>query len=96
MFISGQLPIDPETGKIEKKFKDQCKQSLLNIQSILVNEGLTLNDIVKLTVIVKYLSEFDQVNEVFIEIFERSYPTRSTFEVGRLQKKLRLKLKQLQ
>lgn len=86
LFISGQLPINPETGKLEDNFKNQCRRSLSNIQSILENEKLTLDDIVKLTVIVENLKEFDQVNEVFKEVFEQPYPTRSTFEVSRLPK----------
>lgn len=86
LFISGQLPINPATGELEKDFKKQCQRSLLNIEAILADEGLTLNDVVKLTVIVEDLNEFDLVNEVFEEMLEKPYPTRSTFEVGRLPK----------
>lgn len=92
LFVSGQLPINPVSGQLERNFKDQCRRSLLNIEAILADEGLTLNDIVKLTVIVEDLNEFDQVNEVFTEMFEQPYPTRSTFEVGRLPKEAAIEI----
>lgn len=86
LFISGQLPINPHTGLLEEGFKDQCARSLSNIQTILEGEGLTLNDIVKLTVVVDDLEDFNEVNEVFEEVFDQPYPSRSTFEAARLPK----------
>lgn len=92
LFISGQLPINPKTGELEKNFKNQCRRSLSNIEVILENEKLTLDDIVKLTVIVEDLEEFDQVNEVFTEVFKEPYPARSTFEVSRLPKEAAIEI----
>lgn len=86
LFISGQLPINPKTGLLEVEFKDQCARSLSNVQAILEDEGLTLNDVIKLTVVVDDLEDFNGVNEVFEEVFEQPYPSRSTFEAARLPK----------
>lgn len=86
IFISGQLPINPDTGDLVTGFKNQCKRSLLNIQKILENQNLLLNDIVKLTVLVDDLEYFNEVNEVFKEFFNEPYPSRSTFETARLPK----------
>lgn len=86
MFISGQLPINPETNKLERGFKKQCERTLSNIQLILEDEGLNLNDIVKLTVIVDDLADFSQVNKVFEDVFDEPYPSRTTFEASGLPK----------
>lgn len=86
MFLSGQLGLNPDTGELEEGFKKQCVQSLANIQLILESEGLSLEDVIKLTVLMDDLEDFDMVNEVFEEFFDAPYPSRSTFEVARLPK----------
>lgn len=86
LFVSGQLPINPETDALEEGFEDQCTRSLLNIQSILKNEGLTLKDVAKITVLMKDLEYFNKANDLFATFFDEPYPTRSTFEVSRLPK----------
>lgn len=86
MFISGQLGVNLKSGKLEAGFKDQCARSLSNIQIILESEDLTLDNIVKLTVLMDDLEDFDEVNNVFEEFFTKPYPSRSAFEVARLPK----------
>lgn len=86
IFISGQLPINPKTGKLEKGFKKQCARTLSNIQLILEDEGLTLNNVVKLTVMMNDLEDFNEVNKVFEKFFAKPYPSRTTFEASRLPK----------
>ncbi|WP_035051227.1 RidA family protein [Carnobacterium pleistocenium] len=86
LFTSGQLPINPETNELEDTFTDQCKRSLMNIQSILEKENLKMEDIIKTTVLLKNLSNFDEVNRLFAEFFEEPYPARTAFEVSKLPK----------
>lgn len=86
LFTSGQLPIDPKTNQLEDDFSDQCKRSLMNIQSILEQENLKMEDIVKATVLLKDLSYFEEVNELFEEVFKKPYPARTAYEVSKLPK----------
>lgn len=86
LFLSGQIGIDPVANKLEEGFEKQCKRCFTNIQLILESEGLTLNHVVKLTVLMDDLEDFKQVNEIFKECLNEPYPSRSTFEVARLPK----------
>lgn len=86
LFISGQIGMNSETEKLEEGFKRQCEKSLANIEFILKSEGLILDDLVKLTVLMSDLEDFEQVNEIFKEYLKEPYPSRSTFEVAALPK----------
>ena len=86
-FLSGQLPIDPTTGAFpEGGIKEQTRQSLLNARAILESEGLTLNNVVKTTVLLSDIANFGPMNEVYAEFFEQPYPSRSAFAVRDLPK----------
>ena len=65
IFVSGQIPVNPETGEISKDIKEQSKQSMKNIQSILKETGVSLDDVVKVTIFITDLSNFTDVNEVY-------------------------------
>ena len=87
IFVSGQLPIDPENGE----FKEGCircktRQSLLNIKNILAAEGLTMKNVVKVTVLLTDINDFAAVNEVYADFFEAPFPARSAFAVAALPK----------
>ena len=85
VFTSGQIPINPETGKIEATtVKDQVRQNLLNLSAVLKAAGTNLKNIVKLTVFMTDLSGFSQLNEVFMEFFPEKQPARSAVQVSRL------------
>lgn len=86
IFTSGQLPINPETGKIDEKasIKWQVKQSLNNVKAILEDNGSSMDAIVKATVYLDNIKDFSDFNEVYQEFFEKSYPARSAFEVAKL------------
>lgn len=84
VYTSGQLPIDPATGKMPESVADQTRQSLANIEAIIKEAGMTKSDIFKTTVFVKDLNDFAIVNEVYGEFFADSYPARSCVEVARL------------
>ena len=87
VFVSGQLPIDPATGEFEgDDIAAQTRQSLTNIQNILASEGLTMANVVKTTVLLKNISDFGAMNEVYASFFESDCPARAAFEVAALPK----------
>jgi len=87
LFISGQIPIDPETGQIDAvDVAGQVKQVLANLDAILNAEGLTVADVVKTTIYVTSMDYFKQVNEIYATLFDTKPPARSTVEVSALPK----------
>ena len=82
VFVSGQLPIIPETGAFpEGGVKEQTHQSLKNARAILQSEGLDLNNVVKTTVFLSDIANFGPMNEVYAEYFTAPYPARCAFAV---------------
>ncbi|MBR3436203.1 MAG: RidA family protein [Lachnospiraceae bacterium] len=87
VFVSGQLPIDPETGHFPEGIEAQTRQSLTNARAILEAAGLTMAHVVKTTVFLKDMNDFAKMNAVYAEFFgEGGYPARSAVEVARLPK----------
>ncbi|MDP6397078.1 MAG: RidA family protein [Candidatus Marinimicrobia bacterium] len=85
IFTAGQIPLNPSTGEvIEGNFKTRVRQVLHNIDGILVEAGSSLSSAVKLTVFMTDLSRFSELNEVFLEFFEKDPPARSALEVSKL------------
>ena len=85
IYISGQLPLDPATSRIvEGDFETQVRQCLRNLASVLKQEGLGLDSIVKTTVFLKDLNNFATLNTVYGPYFTGVKPARSTVEVARL------------
>ena len=85
IYISGQLPLDPATSRIvEGDFETQVRQCLRNLASVLKQEGLGLDSIVKTTVFLKDLNNFAALNIVYGPYFTGVKPARSTIEVARL------------
>jgi 2-iminobutanoate/2-iminopropanoate deaminase len=85
VFVSGQIAINPQTGKLEgKSAKEQAQRVLSNIKAILEAIGLTEKNIVKTTVYLTDLSHFGEINEVYNEFFKGHKPARETVEVKAL------------
>ena len=81
--MSGQLPIDPATGEFAQGgIQAEARQSLTNIKNILAEAGLTMQNVVKVTVLLADISNFAAVNEVYSEFFLAPYPARSAFAVA--------------
>ncbi|MBT9130639.1 MAG: 2-iminobutanoate/2-iminopropanoate deaminase [candidate division WS2 bacterium] len=82
IFLSGQIPLDPETGEmVGVDIKEQAKRVLLNIQALLEEINLSLENVVKNTVFLTNLQDFSDFNEVYKEFFKEIYPARTTIEV---------------
>lgn len=87
VYVSGQLPINPSKGEFaEGGIKEQARQSLNNIKNILAEAGMTMQQVVKVTVLMTDMSDFAAVNEVYAEFFSAPYPARSAFAVAALPK----------
>ncbi|MGQ4893300.1 MAG: RidA family protein [Candidatus Njordarchaeia archaeon] len=87
LFISGQIPIIPETGEIVSGgIKEQTEQVMNNIKAILMEAGFSLENVVMVTVFLRDLSLFHEFNETYAKFFEKKPPTRTTVEVSNLPK----------
>ncbi|MDR0384452.1 MAG: RidA family protein [Prevotellaceae bacterium] len=86
LYISGQIPLDPETGILvsETDVKEQTKQVLTNIGHILDVAGYSFDDVVKSTVLLKNITDFAAVNEVYATFYSGSLPARVAFEAANL------------
>lgn len=85
IFTSGQIPINPETDEIPEGIVEQTRQSLKNLKGILEEAGVNLDNLVKTTVYLKDMNDFQAMNKVYEEFFN-TYPARSAIEVARLPK----------
>lgn len=87
VYASGQLPIDPATGAFpEGGVKEQTRQSILNVKSILEEAGLALSNVVKTTVYLADMGDFAAMNEVYSQFFAQPFPARSAIAVKALPK----------
>ena len=80
VFTSGQIPVCPQTGEIPADVQDQARLSLENVKAIVVAAGLSVGDIIKMTVFITDLNDFATINEVYKQFFDEhqaTYPTRS-------------------
>ncbi len=85
LFISGQLPINPVDGKmIDGTIAEKTRQILENIRAIAREAGASLENIVKTTIFLTDLSDFQAVNEAYGEFFPKAPPARSTIQVAAL------------
>ena len=88
LYISGQIPSDPVSGKlIEGDIQKETKQVMENLKAILQEAGMTFEQVVKASIFVKDMHQFGQINEVYGAYFDaESAPARETVEVANLPK----------
>jgi 2-iminobutanoate/2-iminopropanoate deaminase len=85
LFISGQVPINPETGKIiDGTIKEQTEQVMQNIGAILEVAGYTFEDVVKSTCLLSDMDNFSAMNEVYAKYYPENSPARAAYGVVRL------------
>jgi len=93
IFCSGQIPINPNTGKIEVAgIAEQTMQVLLNLRAVLEAAGSGLGKVVKTTVFLTELGDFPVVNKIYGEMFGEHKPARSTVQVVRLPKTAKIEI----
>ena len=84
LYVSGQLPIDAASGKMDEGIEAQTRQSLTNLRHILEEAGYTLGDVAKTTVLLQDIGDFAAMNGVYATYFTGALPARVCYEVARL------------
>jgi 2-iminobutanoate/2-iminopropanoate deaminase len=93
LFISGQIPVDPTTQKlVEGGVAVQTEQVLRNLEAVLKAAGSSLDNVVRTGVFLKDIGEFTAMNDVYERFFPQHAPARSTVEVTRLPKDVRVEI----
>ena len=86
-FTAGQIPFTPEGESLaDQSIATQTEQALSNVEAILAEEGLDMSDVLKTTILLDDIDDFDEMNETYGEFFDDDPPARSAFEVGNLPK----------
>lgn len=85
LFVSGQIPLNPETGDLmNASIEDQAEQVIQNLKNVCEAAKTSLSDIVKLTIYITDMNDFSIVNEAMAKHFSEPYPARATVEVSAL------------
>jgi len=93
LFTSGQLPIDPATGELRNgDIATASRQALTNLRAVLVAGGADLSAVVKTTVFLKDMRDFQAFNAVYAEFFQEPFPARSCVQVAALPKDSRVEI----
>ena len=93
VFISGQIPLNPENGQLNNAtFEDETNQVLDNLEAICQEAGSTLDHILKLTIYLTDLSKFDVVNSIMASRFSEPFPARATLEISKLPKEVSIEM----
>jgi 2-iminobutanoate/2-iminopropanoate deaminase len=93
IFLSGQIPVDPETNEVvENDIALQTNQVMKNIKTILEQEGLSIENIVKTTIFLRDMDQFSTVNEEYGNHLGNHRPARSTVEVNQLPKNVLIEI----
>ena len=87
LFVSGQIALDPENGELViNSFSEQCHRVLLNLEMILKEGGSSIQNVLKVTIYMKNIAQFHELNEIYSEYFHDSKPARACVEVSALPK----------
>ena len=93
IFTAGQICLDPSTGELNNSnFKTEVIQVFKNINAILESAGSNLSKIIKCTVFITDLNNFNIVNDLFEESFKKNFPARSIIEVSKLPKNVNIEI----
>jgi len=86
LFVSGQLGIDPNSGNMPAGFEEQANLVFANLKAILEAAGMGMTHIVKVSVFLKDMNDFAQLNEIYSRYFSAPYPAREAVQVAKLPK----------
>ena len=93
IYCAGQIPLDPKSGQIvSTDISEQTRRVLHNIAAVLKAEGMTFDNIVKTTIFLTDLADFQTVNEIYVSFFKQGPPARSTVQVPALPKGARIEI----
>src|SRR5437763_9200600 len=93
VFLSGQIPLDPDSGElITGSIEEQTTRVLDNVSLVLDGAGLRMTDVIKTTVFLKNIGDFPRMNEIYAKYFPKDPPARSTVEVARLPRDVQVEI----
>jgi 2-iminobutanoate/2-iminopropanoate deaminase len=92
VFCSGQIPLTPDGVLVEGDITEQTRQVLTNLKGLLAAAGSSLDQVVKTTVFLSDMNEFRAMNEIYEQYFSNNAPARSTVQVARLPRDVRVEI----
>ena len=92
VYLSGQIGLDPATGKLVDGLEAQAHQVLKNLRAVAQAAGGELDDIVKVTLLLADLADFAKANEIMASYFKEPYPARATYQVAALPRGARIEV----
>jgi len=93
LYISGQIPVDPVTGKLVEGIEKETHQVMKNLEAILTEAGLTFKNVVKATIFLKSMDDFAVMNDIYASYLDaESYPARETVQVSCLPKNVDIEI----
>ncbi len=92
VFVSGQIGIEPTSGKLLDSFDEQVAQAMRNVKNILEENNLGFGNVLKATIYLVDLENYSQFNDIYATFFESPYPAREVVEVGALPKDAQIEI----
>ena len=92
LYMSGQIPLDPATGQLVEGIDAQAHQVFRNLRAVAGAAGATLDDIVKLSILLIDLGDFAKVNDIMASYMQAPYPARATYQVAGLPRGARIEV----
>ena len=93
LYISGQIPIDPETGNLVDGIEKETHQVMKNLRAVLAEAGMTFSNVVKSTIFLKSMDDFAAMNEIYASYLDADqFPARETVEVSSLPKNVSVEI----
>ena len=93
LYISGQIPIDPETGNLVGGIEKETHQVMMNLKAILEEAGMSFSNVVKATIFLKSMDDFAAMNEIYASYLDaNNYPARETVQVSCLPKNVSVEI----
>lgn len=92
VYLSGQIGLDPATGGLRDGTEAQVRQVFANLQAVAAAAGASLDDMVKVTLLLADMADFTQVNEIMASFFSPPYPARATYQVAGLPRDARIEV----
>ena len=92
VFVSGQIPVNPETGAMPETVEEQAVQALTNLKNVLASAGLGMENVVKTVVFLADLADFAVVNGIYESFFKAPFPARSCVQVAAIPKGAKLEI----
>ncbi|WP_292008424.1 RidA family protein [Chryseobacterium sp.] len=93
LYISGQIPVDPATGKLVEGIEKETHQVMKNLNAILTEAGMSFKNVVKSTIFLKNMDDFAVMNDIYASYLEEgSYPARETVQVSCLPKNVDIEI----